>query len=87
MCYIGTWFCMLVAVAQRWGWWIAIELSATKAIVLDSSGMLAASSGGNSLITHSTNAEGIDEPVEEVPDSDFKEMKSLQKAINNCMLV
>ena len=48
--------------------------------------MLAASSSGNSLITHSTNAEGIDEPVEEVPDSDFKEMKSLQKAINNCML-
>ena len=49
--------------------------------------MLAASSGGNSLITHSTTAEGIDEPVKEVPDSDFKEIKSLQKAINNCMLV
>lgn len=53
---------MLVAVVQRWGWWIAIELSATKVIVLDSSGTTAASAGGNSLITHSITAEGIDEP-------------------------
>jgi len=48
--------------------------------------MLSASSGGNPIITHSTDAKGIGEPVEEVPHSNFKEMKSLQKAINNCML-
>lgn len=62
MCTIGTWFCMLVAVVQLWGWWAATELLATKAIVLDSSTTSAASAGGNSLITHSTTAEGIDEP-------------------------
>lgn len=57
---------MLVAVVQRWGGWIATELSATKANVLDSSCMLSDSAGGNSLITHSTTAEGIDEPGKRV---------------------
>lgn len=66
MCEIGTWFCALVAAVQRWGWWIATELLATKANVLDSSSTSWASTGGNSLITHSITADGIDEPGKNV---------------------
>lgn len=60
--YIGTWFWLLVTVVQCWGWWTSTELLATKAIILDSSSDPVSSAGGNSLITHSTTAEGIDEP-------------------------
>lgn len=57
----GTWFCELVAAVQRWGCAVT-ELSLIKTIVLDSSCILATLEGGNSLITHNTNAEGTDEP-------------------------
>lgn len=57
---------MLVAVVQCWGWWIATELLATKASVFDSSSTSEASAGGDSLITHNTTAEGIDEPGKSV---------------------
>lgn len=66
---------MLVAVVQRWGLWTVIGLSPTNANVLDSSCMLEASAGGNSLVTHRTNAEGIDEPGYTVWSSDLEKLK------------
>lgn len=57
-----TWFCELVAVDHRWGWFTDSELSLMNVTGLDSTYITVVIEGGNSLMTHKTNAEGTDEP-------------------------
>lgn len=52
---------MLVAAVQLGGCTVT-ESSLMNVIVLDSCSRLVTSGGGSSLITHSTKAEGTDEP-------------------------